>query len=167
MTFCTTTTRREFLRGSCTLAAAVVCAPGSLLAEPAPGGAVPLAAIRFAAFARTVGSPYRVLLAEGLSLEVLLVQAEPKPPANARQAAAPDAGNEKFSLLFQGPPEPPLPQDTYTFQHPRIGTFAMFVALVGSADGTHRYYEAVFNRAPVGPAPLAGNGRSPRPTFTQ
>lgn len=167
MTFCTTTTRREFLRGSCALAAAAVCAPGALLAEPAPGGAVPLAAIRFAAFTRAWGSPFRVLLAEGLSLEILLARVEPKLPANALQAAAPDADNEKFSLLFQGPPEPPLPQDTYTFQHPRIGTFAMFIVPVGSADGTHRYYEAVFNRAPVGPAPLAGNGRSPRPPSAQ
>ncbi len=64
---------------------------------------------------------------------------------------AEDADNEKFALLFRGPLGSPLSQDTYAFEHPRIGSFAMFIVPVGCLDPSHCYYEAIFNRPARGP----------------
>ena len=62
-----------------------------------------------------------------------------------------DQGNhaECFSLVFRSEVNPTLGQGTYRFFHPKLGSFAMFVAPVnrplpdGSVD-----YEAIFNRMP-------------------
>jgi hypothetical protein len=64
---------------------------------------------------------------------------------------APDAMNEKFSLIFRGPSDQDLGQDTYSFYHPEMGKFLMFIVPVSTPrDGTRRFYEAVFNCNPPG-----------------
>ncbi len=71
------------------------------------------------------------------------------------RASAPDAMNEKFSLIFRGRSDQKLDQDTYSFYHPEMGKFLMFIVPVSSPrDGTRRFYEAVFNCEP--PASAAG-----------
>jgi hypothetical protein len=61
--------------------------------------------------------------------------------------AAPDASNEKFSLLFRGPLAQPLSQDTYQCEHKEMGQFAIFIVPVCGKDTRRgRLYEAVFNR---------------------
>jgi hypothetical protein len=52
---------------------------------------------------------------------------------------------ESFSLLFEGPVQPLLPQGIYRFDHPGIGDFEIFIVPVGQTAGGTRY-EAVFNR---------------------
>ena len=55
-----------------------------------------------------------------------------------------DTHAETFSVRFQGPPDRPLPKGVYTFEHPRSGTFELFLEAAGSeADGL--YYRAGFN----------------------
>lgn len=56
--------------------------------------------------------------------------------------------SEGFSLLFNGPANPPLAQRMYGFAHERLGSFDLFIVPV-SAAGELRQYEAVFNRRPV------------------
>jgi hypothetical protein len=52
---------------------------------------------------------------------------------------------ERFSLLFRGPLDKPLPQFLYRMEHEQIGVFELFLVPVGQDDsGLH--YEAVFNR---------------------
>jgi len=59
--------------------------------------------------------------------------------------SASDPRIESFSLLFRGPVDPLLPQKIYTFEHPEIGTFSIFIVPVGQ-DSAGTTYQAIFNR---------------------
>jgi hypothetical protein len=143
-------TRRKFLRDCSLVAVTATLAPVAALAQnPAsrigaqdwPG---------FEQFARQVNTSF-VLRAGSKTVKLLLVE------ASIFSAATPDsedAGNEKFSLLFRGPAQQPLEQDTYLFDHPRIGRLSIFIVPIGCLDTTHCYYEAIFDR-PVNPSDLA------------
>jgi len=56
------------------------------------------------------------------------------------------AGKEGFSLLFRGPKESPLKQDTYLIEHKELGMFSFLVVPVGTTDTRAPHYEAVINR---------------------
>jgi hypothetical protein len=49
-----------------------------------------------------------------------------------------------FSILFRGPVDRPLLQESYQLEHERIGRFALFIAPM-RAEEDARYYEAIFN----------------------
>ncbi|HEU4834971.1 MAG TPA: hypothetical protein VFS90_11170 [Pyrinomonadaceae bacterium] len=57
-----------------------------------------------------------------------------------------EAGKEGFSLLFRGPKETPLKQDTYLIEHETLGRFYFLVVPVGTKDTRAPHYEAVINR---------------------
>jgi hypothetical protein len=154
-------TRRRFLRDS-SLAAAAALVPTGALAELIRSRTLSLDQVHFAAFAANVGTTFWVLQdqAPATGLELAQAQASP-PPANAIQAAAPDAWNEKFSLLFRGLPSQPLEQDTYLFEHGNIGRFAMFIVPIGSPDAGYPIYQAIFNRQVGGAGPAGLMGRRP------
>ena len=62
----------------------------------------------------------------------------------AERASAP--AMVQFALVFRGPREPLLAQDTYRFRHARLGDFAFFITPIAqSADATD--YEACFSHA--------------------
>ena len=63
--------------------------------------------------------------------------------ATRKQTAA---GREGFSLLFRGPKETPLKQDTYLIEHGELGMFTFLVVPVGIKDTRAPHYEAVINR---------------------
>lgn len=53
-------------------------------------------------------------------------------------------GMERFSVYFDGPAEPFLPQHTYSVDHAQMGTFDLFIVPIArQQQGCH--YEAVFN----------------------
>ena len=52
---------------------------------------------------------------------------------------------ELFSLIFQGPATPQLPQRIYTVEHEKIGAFSLFLTPI-AADDEGISYEAVFHR---------------------
>ena len=55
------------------------------------------------------------------------------------------SGKECFALVFLGPRNAPLGQETYAVTHESLGRFEMLVVPIAS----HRegvYYEAIFNR---------------------
>lgn len=56
------------------------------------------------------------------------------------------AGKEGFSLLFRGPKETTLKQDTYLIEHPELGTFSFLVVPVGTRNKRGPQYEAIINR---------------------
>ena len=67
-----------------------------------------------------------------------------------------DHSNEKidaFSLLFKGPKNKPIPQDTQKVKHAKLGELSLFIGPVvyHKTDGT--YYEAVFSRLAPAAAP--------------
>ena len=63
--------------------------------------------------------------------------------ASRKQTAA---GKEGFSLLFRGPQDATLKQDTYLIEHEKLGTFSFLIVPVGSTDTRTPRYEAVINR---------------------
>jgi len=129
------TSRRKFIRGCSALAASAAIVPASV-AAPLSWGKVSLAEIGFEAFAALVNSRW------------VLRKQNQEPQSLELVEAAGDG--KKFSLLFRGDAARSLLQDTYAFEHPRIGRFEMFIVPVGRADGSRCHYEAVFNLKPYG-----------------
>jgi hypothetical protein len=54
-------------------------------------------------------------------------------------------GQEQFSIIFRGPLDPFLEQRTYRMEHPRMGTFDLFLVPIRRDEGGF-YYEASFAR---------------------
>lgn len=54
-------------------------------------------------------------------------------------------GNESFSLVFRGPGDMFIPQETYRFNHSALGAIDLFIVPIGQ-DKRGLYYEASFNR---------------------
>ena len=54
-------------------------------------------------------------------------------------------GLHNFSLFFRGSHDNPLPQNTYAFEHPKLGAFNLFIGRAGTS-GSLKQYEAIFNR---------------------
>jgi hypothetical protein len=94
--------------------------------------------LTYATFAARLRETFIVRLDSSTIVELTLV--------TASDVALPAVG-ERFSIIFSGPRERPLPQGTYTFDHPALGLFPLFIVPIGVArDELH--YEAVFTRAP-------------------
>lgn len=90
------------------------------------------------------GTSFRVELADGsavaLSLEDVL-PFESRQRRTARGARQPR--REPFSLYFLGPPDPVLPQATYTLRGDGVTFEQIFIVPIGR-DGEGTEYEAVF-----------------------
>jgi len=153
-------TRRKFLRDCSLVTGAVALVPATVLAQQ-PVSPIPVSALPgFAQFFEHVNTPFD-LQAGAHTIRLRLVAAHVLATASP---AAPDAGNEKFSLHFQGPAGRPLTQDTYELAHPRLGRLALFIVPVGLPDSAQRHYEAVFNR-PANARELARQmAQAPRPS---
>jgi hypothetical protein len=88
-------------------------------------------------FVSRVGESFAVRTPEGALVPLRLTSAQ---SAGGR---APQSARDPFSLLFEGPPEPFLPQRIYEFDLGAPGTCGIFLVPVGRFDGGFRY-EAVF-----------------------
>jgi hypothetical protein len=90
-------------------------------------------------FSRHLNTSFRCSLDESRQVELKLVEV-----AGYKERPNEQQGMERFSLYFEGPAEPHLPQRTYTLAHERMGTHDIFIVPVArSADGFR--YQAVFN----------------------
>ena len=124
-------------------------APWRVVGQPARRGRsriIPLAELDYEIFAGLSGSRFLVHSSEGRGLPLHLLRVDLKAPSPRDNPNAPDAAFEKFSLVFAGNRAQQLPQETYTFEHPRLGHFEMFIVPVYSRDPAVHKYEAVFNR---------------------
>src|SRR5688572_15644112 len=88
-------------------------------------------------FADLVHTAFQVLVESNVTVPLELTAITMHSPAGSEF--------ESFSLLFDGPNDRPLGQQTYRFAHERLGAFDLFIVPV-SAAGNARQYEAVFNR---------------------
>jgi hypothetical protein len=92
-------------------------------------------------FAERVGETFRV--DDGAqTIELELVDAAAATLRSGGRATSPTS-REPFSIVFLGPPEPVLPQQTYRFEHDALDAFDLFIALIGPAESGMQY-EAVF-----------------------
>jgi hypothetical protein len=91
---------------------------------------MPDAAFTLTRFEPLVGSRFTLRLAEDTGLPARLIE--------ARAGRGPN-----FSLTFEGPAEPALPQRIYRLEHPQLDAMDLFLVPVArTATGLH--YEAVF-----------------------
>ena len=129
--------RREFLkRGTfVALAAAVPLA----LAEKASGTST-AAGLNMSSFKSQLGTSFHVNH-QASKVKITLVDV-----ANFASRRETAAGKEGFSLLFRGPQETALKQDTYLIEHEQLGMFSFLIVPVGTKDKRAPYYEAVINR---------------------
>jgi len=141
--------RRKFLCDCSAAVAALALAPGAAAFSsgnretPQPGQS-----LDYAAFAAQINTPFQVQVAEGQVVHLQLIkarQAAPRPIAAGRRPA-PDANNERFSLIFSGPVAGPLPAAIYSFTHPQLGRFAIYIGEIGARENHFIRYEAVFNQ---------------------
>lgn len=90
-------------------------------------------------FSKHVNTNFRVNLDAERSVELELTEVKGYKSRHEEQS-----GMERFSVYFQGPAEPHLPQMLYPFQHAEMGEFEMFLVPLAKNDRGFRY-EAVFN----------------------
>jgi hypothetical protein len=140
--------RRTFcLRSSASLAL-LAAAPWAVEAKPRRKvfENVPLPGPGYQAFARQLSTTFHVRFGEQSFLPLQLIRAEVKERSPRENPKALDADFERFSLVFAGQRAPLLPQETYTFEHPQLGRFELFIVPVLSRDAARQKYEAIFNR---------------------
>lgn len=130
--------RREFLkRGTfVALAAGVPLA----LTEKALGATKSTAGLNMASFKSQLGTSFQVNH-QASKVKFTLVDV-----ANFASRKESAAGKEGFSLLFRGPKEATLKQDTYLIEHEQLGMFSFLIVPVGTKDTRAPHYEAVINR---------------------
>lgn len=89
-----------------------------------------------AQFADSLNSTFRLRLDDSAAVEVTLIEVS-EPKISRRQ--------ERFSLIFRGPLDVFLPQQTYIAEHTTLGTFDLFIVPVDQEE-TGFLYQSVFNR---------------------
>ena len=65
---------------------------------------------------------------------------------NLASGKANRTSKEAFSLLFRGPKDMALQQDTYLIEHEKLGMFSFLIVPVRTKDMRTAHYEAVINR---------------------
>lgn len=95
-------------------------------------------------FHPSLNQPYR-LTASDVQVPLTLIEVK-----RLRGPQRKEDKRDQFSLLFQGPPSPLLPQHQYPLHHERLGEITVFLVPVGRVDQRHQdpaadvLYEAVF-----------------------
>jgi hypothetical protein len=136
--------------GCSALAVAASISPDQVLSAPFRPAEIPLDQISFQDFAGALRTAFQARIDSGRRVELQLVMARPLASSPEAEVKAEDARNEKFSLLFTGPRNVPLPRNSCVFEHERLGRFTMFVSPVGPNRPDICCYEACFNRPASG-----------------
>ena len=90
-------------------------------------------------FAKHVNTNFRIELESLPSVELKLIAVTPRASEPHEQA-----GMERFSVLFSGPGDVFVPQQTYRVTHPEMGELEIFLVPLGKESDGFRY-EAVYN----------------------
>ena len=132
--------RREFLkRGSLmALAAGIPLGVGekALGMEAIPAGA----GLSKAAFESQLNTKF-LINQEAAKVAVTLVNV-----TNLASRKETRTGKEGFSLVFRGPKETALQQNTYVIEHETLGMFSFLIVPIQTRDNRAAHYEAVINR---------------------
>lgn len=90
-------------------------------------------------FADYLGTEFTVVVGGNQRVSLTLVEVK---PLGTRETGA--LSIESYSLLFEGPTAPMLPQSSFQFVHPYLGELVIFIIPLGPRSGIMRY-EAVFD----------------------
>jgi hypothetical protein len=137
------TNRRQFFTACSALALTASLAPAACLSAFLPGRRTVLDQFDFVTFSAQVGTAFKI---GRKAIELKLVEAKLHLSSRSLVSTTSGAGAENFSLLFYGPGDRPLTQDTYCFEHDTMGCFEMFIVPAPGGDSSRTYYHAVFNR---------------------
>ncbi|HEY0548648.1 MAG TPA: hypothetical protein VGF13_03545 [Verrucomicrobiae bacterium] len=139
--------RRTFLLHCSTVAAGAFVLPGSMLATPSLSRSSGVH-VGFAEFEKNLNTSFEVTSKDGSTVILKLVEAQAAARRSSNKSAprAGDEGNEKFSLVFRGPRQRLLTQETYRFRHTELGEWSLFIVPVLSRNRRHSIYQAIFNR---------------------
>ncbi len=96
-------------------------------------------------FEARLGETFELRSEEGPSVEVKLVKVMESGEKHTRDQAG-RARTEGFSVFFEGPRDPLLPQGMYTVTNPAFGETFLFVVPVLSKNPGSSLYEVVINR---------------------
>jgi hypothetical protein len=148
--------RRIFIKTASVAAIAAVTVGKSTLAVLAQGGASdPLSYYTQATFTQYINSIFR--LHGSRTVEVMLEKVQDTLSAKESRAG----GRESFVLHFRGG-DVQLRQDTYTVEHPALGTFALFLVPSGADERGTQSYVATINRLAYTSKPSAAPKAMPR-----
>jgi hypothetical protein len=144
-------TRRKFLVDFSTALAALALAPMRLISAPliSGGGWRALEQMSYSSLAEQINTMFQVRLSSTRVVKLRLLKAPLAPSTRHAPSGRPpgDAGNEKFSLIFNGPKGDLIEPAIHQFEHERLGRFEMYIGGIGARDGDSVRYETVFNRA--------------------
>ncbi len=130
--------RRQFVKGAVGLALGSVLLPLGYKAVT-QHTVNPWTAVRsldFAAFNAHRGNRFHVRTVEKKTVTVTLAEAT---QWSLPMSDGSTMGGEHFTLIFQGPKDKPLAQDTYRFQHGSLGAFELFIVPGQAGENAHRY----------------------------
>lgn len=65
---------------------------------------------------------------------------------NLASRAQNESGKEAFSLVFRGPKQTTLRQNTYLIEHEKLGMFSFLIVPIRTKDKSAPHYEAIINR---------------------
>ena len=101
--------------------------------------ALDLATVTVEAFQGFVGQTFEVAAEEGgeVVTDFQLIEA-------AQKGSLPEGFRQPFSLIFEGPLDPALAQQTLWFSHSDLSSLPIFVVPVGIKD-EKRLYQAIFS----------------------
>lgn len=151
-----TISRRIFIKTASIAAIAVATVGKSALAAFAQGGAPdPLSYYTQATFTQYINSIFR--LHGSRTVEVTLEKVQDTLSAKESRAG----GRESFVLHFRGG-DVQLRQDTYTVEHPALGTFGLFLVPSGADEKGAQSYVATINRLGYTSKPTAAPKAMPR-----
>lgn len=91
-------------------------------------------------FASRIGERFVVPAEGGPDIELTLAETSRQP----EDWAPDDASRAPFALLFHGPLEPVMPQQSYRLDHPDFDDFVIFLVPIGP-EGDAMRYQAIFN----------------------
>jgi hypothetical protein len=130
--------RRKFLRaGSIAALSAVIPSTGKVVfGQVTPTDA--LAKLRRSDFLGQLYTYFNIRLSKTSVLKAELYAVEDFKEGGV---VVPD----NFSLVFRGVQATALRQNTYQFEHTKLGTFSLFIVPAGS-QGNMKFYRAVINR---------------------
>src|SRR5689334_8828340 len=133
--------RRGFLKTASALASFVGLWASGALPVRAMTQQRTLAELGFTDFQALLGEHFQVYSHVGLPSTVQLVQVKAR-PSQTKQTDI--LQSDCFSLAFSAPNGHGLTQDSYTFVHPKLGQFALFIVPAQQVEYEDRYI-AIFN----------------------
>ena len=141
-------TRRKFLKDCSAITVMAMAAPIGVCAAPnLPVRQKSPEALSCSAFAAQRNTHFQICGPNGVvTVKLDEVRIAPEPPPQPGKRPLPDAGNEKFSLIFSGARREMLEQETYVFEHETLGRMSLFIVPVFTRHPEKIDYEAVFNR---------------------